>query len=182
MKAKKSIIKPKKKTAAADFSRCLAEQIRRTDAGGGELVFVCIGTELVPGDSLGPLVGYHLARSKPEQVFIYGTIQEPVHALNLHDKIHQIKRKHPHACIIAIDASFGSRRSLGTIAIQPGPIYPGLGVKKELPPVGHISITGITCTPGPDNHKRLQDTPLSLLLPQVNTITQGILLTCATLS
>lgn len=140
-------------------------------------VFVCIGTELVNGDSLGPLVGYQLSRKNPPQAYIYGTLQNPIHALNLNQKMNEIKKKHPDSCIIAIDASFGSKRHLGAVSIHPGPLYPGLGVSKSLPPVGDISITGIVCTHGPDCNDRLRDTPLSLLIPQVDMITEGIIQT-----
>lgn len=142
-----------------------------------ELVIVCIGTELVMGDCLGPLVGYQLSRHTLANACVYGTLKDPIHALNLKQKMESIKKKHPASHIIAIDASFGSRRHLGTVFIQPGPLYPGLGVSKDLPPVGDISITGIVCTQGPDSNERLKDTPLSLLLPQAEIITEGIIRT-----
>lgn len=175
MKSLKTIILPKKKTAVEQFSKSLCREIRLLERPFSELVCVCIGTELVTGDSLGPLVGHRLSRLNPRQVFVYGTLQEPIHALNLNQRLGEIAKRHPAACTLAIDASFGLRRHLGTVAIQPGPLYPGLGVEKELPPVGNISITGIVCTTGPHANTRLKDTPLSLIVPQVDIISDGIL-------
>src|SRR5690606_31826424 len=49
---------------------------------------VCVGTDRSTGDSLGPFIGSVLLRQKdkgfiPPSVSVYGTIHEPVHALNL---------------------------------------------------------------------------------------------------
>lgn len=170
----KTIIIPQKRNALRTFSQNLYRQIEYV-SDQSELVFICIGTELVNGDSLGPLVGYQLNRKSPSHISVYGTLTDPIHALNLDRRINEIKRKHPGSCMIAIDASFGSRRHLGSVQIQTGPLYPGLGVNKNLPPVGDISITGIVCTHGPDCNERLRNTPLSLLIPQVDIITEGII-------
>lgn len=174
MKTMKKIIIPQKRNALHTFSHNLYRQIEYV-SGQSDLVFLCIGTELVNGDSLGPLVGYQLCRKTSSRISVYGTLHDPIHALNLERRVNEIKRKHPGSCIIAIDASFGSRRHLGSVLIQTGPLYPGLGVNKNLPPVGDVSITGIVCTHGPDCNERLRDTPLSLLIPQVDIITEGII-------
>lgn len=192
MRLEKVMIQPQKKSALTEFVENLQRQIElisMTHNSGAahtarcetnsydKPVFICIGTELVNGDSLGPLVGYQLTRQNPPQAYIYGTLKDPIHALNLNQQLKEIKKKHPDSCIIAIDASFGSKRHLGAVSIQSGPLYPGLGVAKTLPPVGDISITGIVCTHGPNCNDRLRDTPLSLLIPQVDMITEGIIQT-----
>ena len=69
------------------------------------LVFVCIGSDKITGDSLGPLVGHRLSRQSLPSVFIYGTLSQPVHALNLQETIEKIHQHHPDSFIIAIDAS-----------------------------------------------------------------------------
>lgn len=199
MKAIKTMFIPGKEHAVADFSRSLYRQIQSvadelpascaTDEPSQkgavlypgrnlpELVFVCIGTDLVPGDCLGPLVGYRLAQQNLPGICVYGTLQDPIHALNLNRRLYEIKKKHPGSCIIAIDASFGSRRYLGSVFIQAGPLYPGLGVEKSLPPVGHISVTGIVCTHGPNRDERLLHTPFSIFIPQADLIADGIIQT-----
>ncbi|WP_152912154.1 spore protease YyaC [Caloranaerobacter sp. TR13] len=107
-----------------------------------DLVIVCIGTDKCIGDCLGPLVGTLLEKSNFPYP-IYGTLYNPVHAVNLKDKINYISKKHPYSFIIAIDACLSNDESIGTIQLRKGPIYPGKGVGKELPPVGDISIIGI---------------------------------------
>jgi hypothetical protein len=54
----------------------------RTDT---PIVIVCVGTDRSTGDSLGPLVGTALARFHSPLFHLYGTLDEPVHAVNLEE-------------------------------------------------------------------------------------------------
>ena len=57
-----------------------------------ELIFLCIGSDRVTGDCLGPYVGYQLFEHLDAHgIYIYGTLKEPVHALNL-EKISRHRR------------------------------------------------------------------------------------------
>lgn len=139
-----------------------------------EFVVLCIGTDRVTGDSLGPLIGYKLSRIPLDQIYIYGTLDEPVHAQNLDETIEMIKREHPSVPIIAIDASLGNKRHLGYITLGRGPLQPGAGVNKELPCVGDICITGIVNTSGILEHMLLQTTRLSTVMNIADCIAKGI--------
>ncbi len=140
-----------------------------------ELVFLCIGTDRVTGDCLGPYVGYQLSRFEVRGAFIYGTLAHPVHALNLPSVIEQIELVHPDALVIAIDASLGQKKHLGYVTIGDGALCPGAGVQKNLPPVGDIHITGIVNISGILEHLTLQTTRLSTVVAMADAITQGIL-------
>lgn len=139
-----------------------------------ELVIVCIGTDRATGDSLGPLVGYKLKNLTEEKVFLYGTLDEPVHAKNLEETIEHIFINHPHALIIAIDACLGAASNVGCLTIGEGSISPGAGVKKELPPIGHLHITGIVNFSSLMNMVILQNTRLSLVMRMADTIASSI--------
>ncbi|MGQ0452983.1 DUF1256 domain-containing protein, partial [Bacillus sp. SS-TM] len=54
------------------------------------LILVCIGTDRSTGDALGPLVGTKLEQIDIQNLQVFGTLDEPVHALNLEDKIQNI--------------------------------------------------------------------------------------------
>src|SRR5689334_11270299 len=57
-----------------------------------KLVIVCIGTDRSTGDALGPLVGSKLSsRLNSEHTSVYGTLESPVHAVNLKDTIQEIE-------------------------------------------------------------------------------------------
>ena len=141
-------------------------------------VIVCIGTDLVTGDSLGPMVGSSLLCSSGFSYSVYGTMSRPVHALNLKDTMEKISALHPNSPVIAIDASLGTQKHLHYITIAPGALSPGAGVNKHLDSVGDISITGIINLSGEYAHMILQTTHPSTVISMASCITKGILLAC----
>lgn len=139
-----------------------------------ELVIVCIGTDRATGDSLGPLVGYKLQETHYDKVTLYGTLDAPVHAKNLEETLEDILTEHSNALVIAIDACLGASENVGCLTLGEGAIKPGAGVKKELPPVGHLHITGIVNFSSLMNMVILQNTRLSLVMKMADTISAGI--------
>lgn len=138
------------------------------------LVILCIGTDRATGDSLGPLVGYKLRSLDFPGVHVYGTLDEPVHAKNLQTTLTHIKQEHPHALLLAIDASLGSMDHVGHITIGDGPIKPGAGVQKDLPAAGDFHITGIVNFSSMMNMAILQNTRLSLVMKMADMIALNI--------
>jgi putative sporulation protein YyaC len=138
------------------------------------IIFVCIGTDRSTGDSLGPLVGTLLEEKGSNPFYIYGTLDDPIHAINLEDKLKEIKQRHFYPFIIGIDACLGKMKSVGAIQVANGPVKPGAGVNKELPPVGDIHLTGIVNVSGFMEFFVLQNTRLNLVLKMAKTISNGI--------
>lgn len=138
------------------------------------IVFVCIGTDRSTGDSLGPLVGTLLEEKTLPSFFVYGTLDDPIHAVNLEEKLKLIKEKHFHPFIIGIDACLGRFKSVGMIEIGEGPVKPGAGVNKDLPAVGHIHMTGIVNVSGFMEFFVLQNTRLNLVLKMAKTMANAI--------
>lgn len=139
-----------------------------------DLVIVCVGTDRSTGDALGPLVGTNLAKINTDKLHIYGTLSEPVHALNLADTMKLINQQHQNPYIIAIDACLGQLTSVGYIHVGDGPVKPGAGVNKDLPPVGHMHITGIVNVGGFMEYFVLQNTRLSLVIDLAEVIANAI--------
>jgi putative sporulation protein YyaC len=138
------------------------------------IVFVCIGTDRSTGDSLGPLVGTLLEEKSLRTFYVYGTLDEPIHAVNLIDKLKEIHVKHNDPYIIGIDACLGRTKNVGIIQVGNGPVKPGAGVNKELPAVGDIHITGIVNVSGFMEFFVLQNTRLNLVMRMAKTIANGI--------
>jgi putative sporulation protein YyaC len=138
------------------------------------IVFVCIGTDRSTGDSLGPLVGTLLEEKTLDSFFVYGTLEDPIHAVNLAEKLAEINAKHNDPYIIGIDACLGRIKNVGLIQLGHGPVKPGAGVNKELPEVGDIHITGIVNVSGFMEFFVLQNTRLSLVMNMAKTIANGI--------
>ena len=141
-------------------------------------VILCIGTDRMIGDSLGPLVGSLLARKRKARLLVYGTLSQPVHALNLDETLNEIKKKHPCSPVIAVDASLGEALQIGKISVRPGSLCPGAGVHKSLPLVGDISITGITGTDCSQPYLALQTARLSIVMEMAEIISLCILDAC----
>ncbi len=137
-------------------------------------VIVCIGTDRCIGDCLGPLIGSML-EDKFFPLPVYGTIQNPIHALNLDDKLSFIKSKHPTSKVIGIDACLGPPGKIGEIQLRDYPINPGKGVGKSLSPVGDISIIGIVDSSDIDEPFTTRNIRLSLILEISKVITNGII-------
>lgn len=138
-----------------------------------DIVVLCIGTDRSTGDCLGPLVGYKLKDLRLKNVHIIGSLDEPVHAKNLEMYIDNLN-VYTNPFVIAIDACLGKVDRIGFISIKEGPLTPGAGVNKKLPPVGHISITGIVNVSGFMEIAVLQNTRLSLVMNLANVISSGI--------
>ena len=139
------------------------------------IVIAWIGTDRSTGDSLGPMVGTLLTeKNLPSNFFVYGTLLEPIHALNLEDKLNDIHQKHGQAFIIAIDACLGRIKTVGCIKIGKGPIKPGAGVNKVLPEVGDIHITGTVNVSGFMEYLILQNTRLYTVMEMAKVIVNTI--------
>ncbi|MCD8018336.1 MAG: spore protease YyaC [Clostridiales bacterium] len=106
------------------------------------LIFLCIGTDKIIGDCLGPLVGAKLL-DMDCPFPIYGTLQSPVHAANLSLITKKINDSYQHPYLIAVDAAVGSSKNIGYISLSRSPLSPGKGIERPLSPVGHLSVTGI---------------------------------------
>ncbi|HHY98549.1 MAG TPA: spore protease YyaC [Firmicutes bacterium] len=139
-----------------------------------EVLAICIGTDRSTGDSLGPLVGSHLIESGIPDRYVIGTLDEPVHAANLSETLKQISGIHPKPFMIAIDACLGRLESVGVIVMDRGPVKPGTGVNKTLPPVGDLHITGIVNIAGYMEYLVLQNTRLSLVFRMARVIAGSI--------
>ncbi len=140
-----------------------------------DIVIVCIGTDRSTGDSLGPLVGSKLQENKLTSLHVYGTLEDPVHAVNLEEKTTKIFQKHNDPFIIAIDACLGKSTSVGIISIADGPVKPGAAVNKKLAPIGNIHITGIVNVGGFMEYMVLQNTRLHFVMNMAEKIANSIL-------
>ena len=136
-------------------------------------IFVCIGSDLVLGDSLGPLVGT-LLRKKNILPFVYGTLNYPITAKEVQYAKNYVKLMHKNSTIIAIDAAVGSSQDVGQIKVIDKGIKPGLGVKKDLEEIGDVSIIGIVSSKSENNYNLYNLTRLNLIYKMAERIAEGI--------
>lgn len=143
--------------------------------GNRQTVVLAIGTDRSTGDSLGPLVGTRINELAPGLLPVYGTLEQPVHAVNLKEKTQKIQEYYPYPLIIAVDACLGQLQNVGSINMGLGPLQPGTGVNKMLPSVGDIFFSGVVNIGGYLEYMVLQNTRLSQVMKMADCIAQAII-------
>ena len=136
-------------------------------------VIVCIGSDLVLGDSLGPIVGTML-KDRSVDAFIYGTLSSPVTAKEVCGLRRFLDKVHPTSKIIAVDAAVGDLNDVGTIRVIKGGLKPGLGVNKNLGSVGDVSVIGVVAKKSQKNYDLFNATRLGLVYKMADKIATGI--------
>lgn len=159
-------------TALQTLGNCVLELFNTLIPENSTPVILCVGTDRATGDCLGPLVGEQLYNYN-ERFRVYGTLDSPVHALNLRNTIARIYEEYENPFVIAIDASLGVTSHIGYITVSNCPIAPGKGVNKKLPAIGDISITGIVNVSG-KNPSLLQTTRLFHVIKLANCIADSL--------
>ncbi len=145
-------------------------------AGNRQILIVCVGTDRSTGDAFGPIVGSRLS-SFPvlPGIDIVGTLDEPVHAVNLASTLDAIHNKYEQVpFIIAIDACLGKFDHVGQIVIENGPLRPGAGVNKTLPAFGDLTLTGIVNVSGFMEYFVLQNTRLSIVIKMSDVVVRAL--------
>lgn len=137
-----------------------------------ETVVICIGTEKIKGDCLGPFTGSILKYNGIENVF--GTLEKPVHALNLEKTVKYIYSYYTNPFVLAVDASLGLYNHIGAVNIWEGSLAPGSGIDKKLINVGDISVTGIVNSFSNDGFYQLRNSKLSVVMDMADMIGNGI--------
>lgn len=161
--------------AVAKLSWDLACRLSTPGAMNGQArVLLCVGTDRSTGDCLGPLVGSKMKAASQDYLHVYGTLDDPVHAGNLREKLDQIFDRFENPYIIAVDACLGNLENVGHINIGNGSLQPGAGVNKNLPAVGDVHITGIVNVGGFLEYLVLQNTRLNVVMKMADIIVEGI--------
>lgn len=141
-------------------------------------IFMCIGTEKVFSDSLGPRVGSLLNEYMNRPSFVYGLCEQNITAENLCHSYSFIKAMHPNSQIVVIDAGVGANEQLGKIQLTDGGIVPGAATNKNLPMMGDVSIVGIVAEKGMSDFYTLNSSKDKLVGAVAQFIAEAII--CAT--
>ncbi|WP_026585002.1 spore protease YyaC [Bacillus sp. J33] len=137
-----SYISIKETTEEAEIEKMVAKLEEIFYSSSREIVILCIGSDRSTGDSLGPLVG-KILKEKNSPYPVYGTLKEPVHALNIKKVLKKIHQNHQDPFIFGIDACLGDERQIGYILIREGSFIPGNAVNRILPSVGDYHLKAI---------------------------------------
>lgn len=161
-------------SASAQLARQIKSQLENIPSHR-DIVVVCIGTDRSTGDSLGPLTGSALKKASLRNFYVYGTLAEPVHAVNLTERLEKIKKHHKQPFIIGIDACLGKLKNIGKVTFSEGPVIPGAAMQKKLPEVGDMHMTGIVNVSGLMEYFVLQNTRLHTVMVMAECISESII-------
>ena len=159
---------------AARLYSMLKEELQR--AQKEKVLFLCIGTDRSTGDSLGPLIGYQLYRKGLRHITVVGTLEYPVHAMNLEDTLYLVRERYPDHLVVAVDASVGKTCHVGCVTLGRGALRPGLGVSKNLQAVGDLFITGVVSGGSSRDPMMLQSIRLGMVMHMAEGISDNICL------
>ena len=151
----------------------IAQALKETNPKNCKPIFICVGSDLVLGDSLGPLVGTFL-RSRKISSYVYGTLNYPITAKEVEYARTYLKQMHPSSIAIAIDAAVGEQEDIGLIRVVNKGLKPGLGVDKNLGTIGDVSIIGVVAGKSMQNHNLFNLTRLNLVYKMAKIIADGI--------
>ncbi len=138
-------------------------------------VVVCIGTDKISGDSLGPIVGSLLRDKHRLPCPVYGVEGKTVNGLNLADYRRFLLAHHPDSTVIAVDAAVGRPDELGTVKIRKGGIKAGGALGRD-DPIGDVGVLGVVGIKGGDALATLMAVPY----PEVVALAEKIALRIAT--
>ena len=138
-------------------------------------VIVCVGSDLVIGDSLGPITGSMLRyKTQGLNVFIYGTLASPVTAKEIKYIRALLKDTHPNSQIVMVDAAVGEEGDIGLVKLSDSPLKPGAGAQKKLGAIGDVSALGIVAEKSVANYGLLNTTRLNLVYTMSEILSDGI--------
>jgi putative sporulation protein YyaC len=150
--------------ALATLSLALERELVALGGAGRPVAFACIGTDRSTGDALGPLVGQRLLKLGFDPEGVVGTLEQPLHALNLEERVRPLREHPSNPLVVAVDAALGTTAGVGTVNLRRGGLLPGQGVGKALPAVGELSLTAtVNVQAGALDVQILQSTRLYLV-------------------
>ncbi len=107
------------------------------------VVFMCVGSDKVVGDSLAPIVGEYLTKKFKIKAYVYGTLKNPITAQNVVSAYNFIKIRHAKSKIIMIDATLSDVEKINFVKLENNGIIPAGYFKNGNKIMGDISILGV---------------------------------------
>jgi len=135
------------------------------------LVFLCIGTTKIIGDSVGPRGGDKL-RANDAQAYVYGNTLRQVTAINVEDYAKMISQRHANDVVIVIDSALGKIGDVGTVKITRNGIKPGGAFDKGKDRIGDIGILAVVGDADADRMSELKNRDESFISNLVDKVVE----------
>ncbi len=109
-----------------------------------KLVFVCIGSSKMVGDSVGPIIGEILNKNlKNSNIKVLGNLKNNINSKNIYQTLKKIEKIYSKPYIISIDSALSNSIKPGNVFILKKGLVPGRALKKKSIEIGNVSIRAI---------------------------------------
>ena len=141
------------------------------------VIFLCVGTDRITGDSFGPIVGHKLKRLYEDvrNIEVIGNLNNTVCDTNIDCVMQNIRENFQNPFIIAIDSALSTRENVGRIIVEDRGIYLGQGLGKNKMRIGDMSIKGVVARNSGNarcNLQLLQNVSLGFVLDMAETVSR----------
>jgi len=138
-------------------------------------VIVCIGSDRISGDSLGPITGSMLKKKLfLPQIFVLGCLEKTITAKEVNYLNNFIKETLRDRLVICVDSAVGAFSDVGAIKISDSPLIPGSGINKKLAKVGDVSIQGVVTEKGMLCKTALSEVRMNMVYKMSDIISDAI--------
>ena len=141
------------------------------------LIFLCIGTNKVIGDSVGPIVGNELKSMENNFVQIYGTMDNTLNFINAREIIKELYYNFDNPFLVTIDAALSEIKKRGDIVVSEGYIKIGKALQKSICFYSNINIkcvVGKSYLEKEKNVKELKSVKIEETMEIANVVSSGI--------
>ena len=126
-------------------------------------VIVCVDTDKVSGDSLGPMVGNLLRHRYAVPCPVFGVEGRTVNGVNLERYKAFLDAHYAGVPVIAVDAALGEEDEVGKIRYRMGGVQAGGALGRKNATVGELAILGVVGVKGTDALSTLLEVPFDLV-------------------
>ncbi len=114
------------------FVKKLENNIKKLDNSFSHIILLCIGTDTLIGDAIGPIIGSNLKNLENEYIKVYGSIGNNLDFSNAKNTVEELYKKYNNPFIITIDAALSKEKKIGEIHISNGYIKIGNALEKSI--------------------------------------------------
>ena len=87
-------------------------------------IFVCIGSDRVVSDMIGPLTAEIMVKKYNIEAYVYGRLHNPIIAKNIKSAFRFLEKNYPNRQIIVVDAGIGNLSDIGSVKLNKGGCIP----------------------------------------------------------
>jgi len=146
------------------------------------IIILCVGTNKIIGDCIGPMVGQKLQtklkeKKNHQKIIIYGNMEETLNFKNARQVIENIYKIYEKPLMITIDSALGTEKLIKRIVVNQGWIKIGNSLERSICYYSHINVKGIVGenkSNFKENIETLKNVRPGLVIGLANDVVEGL--------